>query len=526
MTLDPERTPVIVAAGQAESRQLVLGPLELATVAAREALDAAPALSDAIERITFVNILSRRAGSAPASDLARALGMERAVCETTTVGGNTPQTMVSRAAADIAAGRLSATLIAGAEAIGTSRAEAAAATSSVRQARKGSDPVVGIERPGLSEGEQLAGLWAPIHVYPLFESVLASSAGRTPAQQRSFIGRLMAPFTEVAAGEAHAWFRQPRTADELTTVSPDNRLVAEPYVKRVVAFIGGAQAAVLVVTSLATAQALGLAEGALFVWSSADAHDVWFPVARPELGSSPALRAAGRGALEVAGSHIDEIEAVDVYSCFPSAVQMGAAALGIEIDPARPESTRPLTLTGGLPYFGGPGNNYVSHAIATLFRRFRSGDAGGRRLGLVTGVGWYLTKHAVGLYGTTPPPLGFRSLETAEAQALVDSGARTCVSARELVAGPAVVDASTVLYERDGTASAAPVIATLADGRRVAAAAAQGMAAQVAGQFLVGARAQIEQKRPGEAPVYRITELSGGEQPRAIPLTSRLAHPV
>ncbi len=532
MSLDPERTPVIVAAGQAESRRLLLGPLELAAIASRRALDAAAGLSAAIERVTFVNILSRRAEPAPASELARSCGMRPAVCETTTIGGNTPQSMVGRAAADISAGRLSASLIVGAEAIGTSRSEAAAATSSMRPrgmpeepASPAPDPVVGVERPGLSEAEQRAGLSAPVHVYPLFESVLAARAGRSPAEQRTFIGRLMAPFTEVAAGEPHAWFRQVRSAGELAEVTPDNRLVAEPYVKRVVAFIGGAQAAALVVTSLATARAFGLDDGALFVWSSADARDVWFPVARPDLGSSPALRAAATGALEAAACGLDEVEALDVYSCFPSAVQMGAAALGIAVDPDRPESTRPLTLTGGLPYFGGPGNNYVTHAIAALFERFRSREAGARRLGLVTGVGWYLTKHSVGLYGTAPAPGGFRTPELATAQADIDASARTCVPPGDVATGPATVDASTVLYERDGTASAAPVIATLADGRRTAAVAAPAEAARVAGRFLVGARIELEQASAGSAPTYRIADLADAAGPVPPAPTAGLAHP-
>jgi hypothetical protein len=42
------------------------------------------------------------------------------------------------------------------------------------------------------------------------------------------------------------------------------------------------------------------------------------------------------------------------------------------------DDTRPLTVTGGLPWFGGPGNNYSTHAIATMME---GGGAGEHRAG-------------------------------------------------------------------------------------------------------------------------------------------------
>lgn len=527
MSLDPDRTPVVVAVGQAESRDRLLGPLELAEAAARAALDAAPALAAAIERVTLVNVLSKRAGVAPASRVAEALGLPTVARETTTVGGNTPQAMVERAAADIALGRLSATLIVGAEAVGSGRLRPAGraeenearrpdpcgAAAGAAPPPRPPDAVVGDARQDLSDEERMAGLLVPVHVYPMFESVLAARAGRTPAEQRDVLGRLLAPFTEVAASHPHAWFRRTRSARELATISPDNRLVAEPYLKRMVAFLGGAQAAALVLTSLAVAKSLKLDGGALFVWSAASANEVWYPMARPDLGSSAGLEAAAGAALQAAGVGLEDISAFDLYSCFPSAVQIAAASLGLKLDLDRPDETPRLTVTGGLPYFGGPGNNYSTHAIATMFDLFRSSNGGGAavggrgQLGLVTSVGWYLTKHSVGIYGSRPPERGYEPVDTRKEQDAIDATALAYVAAGEGVASTATVDASTVLYDREGEPTAAPVVATLADGRRVVASAVDGGAGEVAGTFLVGARVRVERTAGANvAPTYRIID--------------------
>lgn len=509
MSLDPERTPVLVSAGQAESRDLSSAPLELAEAAAAEALGAAAGLADAVERLSVVNILSRRAGPTPASDLAKRLGITPARVETTSVGGNTPQLLVTRAAADIAAGSLGATLIAGAEAVRSGRLRAAAPPASPdgpgepeHEAEPDGpgepDPVYGTYRQDLSAGERAAGLLVPLHVYPLFESVLAARAGRSPEQQRVFLGELLARFTAVAAAEPHAWFRQARSPEEIAVPSAENRLVAEPYTKRMTAFLGGAQGAALVVTSLAVARRLGLEHGSVFVASAAAADDVWYPVARPDLGRSSGIEVAGRAALAAAGADIDDVAIFDLYSCFPSAVELGASALGVALD-----DPRGLTVTGGLPYFGGPGNNYSTHALAVMLERLRSGAA---RLGLVTALGWYATKHAVGLYSTFPPAAGFVEADTAEAQRHIDATALRVVDLGERLEAEAVVDASTVYYDREGRPVGAPVLAKLSDGRRVAAAAALDELPGAAGEWLVGARVGVIQHGDGAPARYRVIE--------------------
>jgi acetyl-CoA C-acetyltransferase len=499
--VDAARIPVVVAVGQAIERSDVVGAADLAERAVAIALDEAPLLRPVIDRVSLVSPLAP-SGRSLATDLAGRLGLAPSRCETTTVGGNTPQWLVTRAAADVAAGRLRATVIAGAEAMRSAKAGGVARPRPAGEERPAPDPVIGDDRPGVGPNETAVGLILPVHLYAMIESAIAGRAGASdPVEHRVALGRLLAPFTEVAARHPYAWFSDVRTADEIATPSPDNRVVAEPYTKRMAAFLNVDQGAAVVVCSLAEAERAGVAGGAVFVWSGADCNDVWFPSARPDLASSPGIAAAAGAALDGAGVGVDDVTLFDLYSCFPSAVELAVDALGIALDDARG-----LTLTGGLPYFGGPGNDYVTHSIATAVERLR--DGGGDGLALVTGLGWYLTKHSVGVYGTAPPPLGFRRGDTAAAQAAIDASALDVVAsvdAADGVDGPdgaggrAVVDASTVLYQGDEVGGA-PVVATLDDGRRVVAAADPVELPALAGRSLVGARIRVR------GTTYRVEE--------------------
>jgi len=473
-----DRLPVVVATGQSIERHGTVSALDLAERAARSALDGQGRLRAAVERVSVVNIVSP-VGPAPAADLARRLGLTPRATEVTTVGGNSPQWLVNRAAAAITAGEVDVVLIAGAEA----QRSAHAGPPDPGAGPEGAgapDPVLGDDRAPVSAAEFRAGLIAPVHIYALFESVLAHRAGRSFAEHRARLGRLMAPFTEVAATHPYAWFPESRTPAELSDITADNRLVAEPYPKSMCAMFGVDQGAAVVVTSLAAARRAGVDDGAVFCWSGAECTDVWFPAARPDPGTAPALRAAATATLEAAGTGVDDVGAFDLYSCFPCAVELAADALGLAGDDGRG-----LTVTGGLPYFGGPGNNYSLHAVATMVERLR--HRGGT--GLVTALGWYLTKHAAGLYGADPPAEGWRPGDTATAQARIDDSA---VGIATEATGPAVVVASTVVSDRQGEITAAPVIARLDDGRHVPAVAAVDDLPSMAGRNLVGTTVDLE----------------------------------
>jgi acetyl-CoA C-acetyltransferase len=514
---DPERVPVIVAAGQSIERTELVTPVDLMVRACHEALASVPKLRDHLDRVSVVNVMTRT-GPAPATELAEAIGAPAAACEVTTIGGNSPQWLVNRAASDIARGVLSATVIAGAEAIRSGRdRRAQGGPRELGRTDLPPDPVVGDDLPGVGPAEAGAGLLIPVHVYPLFDSVVAARAGRDATAHRRAMAELLAPFTEVAAANPYAWFREARTAEDIAVPTPDNRIVCEPYTKRMTAFLGSDQGAAVIVCSLAAARRAGVADRAVFIWSGAEATDVRFPTSRPDPGRSPAIAAAGRAALEAASSAaggvgvgaavgMDDIEVLDIYSCFPSAVELAIDALGIA-----PGDHRPLTVTGGLPYFGGPGNNYTTHGIGTVTDQLRESGRGGSdgatragtRLGMATGLGWFITKHAIGIYGTTPPPGGFRLGDTTGAQRVIDSSA---VEVALEVDAPtnATIVAATVIRDSQGSATGAPVLVALPDGRHMALAAAGDDTVAAVGALdvpgLVGSSVVVE---PG-GPRYRL----------------------
>jgi acetyl-CoA C-acetyltransferase len=484
---DKTRTPVIVAVAQTIERDEIVTNLDLAERVTAEALAHGTGLAKRLQRVTAVGALLAPAGPRLASEVCDRVGADPAVREQTTTGGNTPQWLVTRAAAEIAAGSLDATLIVGAEAARSHRASGSGGATPFNAGRADraaadADPVVGSPDKGfISSAEVSAGLVLPTTVYPVFESALAAEAGRTLAEQRRFAASVMAPFTEVAATNPYAWFRDRATTDELASTDGGNRITAEPYTKRMNAFPYVDQAAALVVCSLAVAEEVGLADDAVHVWSGADAVEVLLPGARRWLGRSEALEAVVAAAFEAAGIGADDVDAIDVYSCFPVAVQMAARALGVAID-----DERGLTVTGGLPYAGGPGNNYTTHGIAAMVERLRS--SGG--VGVCTGLGGYATKHAVGVYGTEPALHGFRHGDTAQVQAQIDATALPLVETAEQGA-EGTVAGSTVQYDAEGAVSSAPVIATLDDGRRVCARAEPSQMASLAGALLVGRRVRL-----------------------------------
>jgi acetyl-CoA C-acetyltransferase len=265
----------------------------------------------------------------------------------------------------------------------------------------------------------------------------------------------------VAANNPYAWFRTARTAAEIATPSPDNRYVGYPYTKLMNAMFAVDQAAALLLTTEAEAARLGVdRERWVYPMGGGALNDVWHVTERPALDRSPAIRGAARAALRQAGLALDDVDAFDFYSCFPSAVELACDALDVSTD-----DPRGLTLTGGLPYFGGPGNNYAMHSIASAVDRIRAHTA---THALVTGLGWYATKHAVGVYGARPPAKPWNDTDQSAEQAAIDAEA----VAPPLAAydGNVRVEAFVIQHGRDGAPRSGVLLAKTAAGERVLAA--------------------------------------------------------
>jgi acetyl-CoA C-acetyltransferase len=224
-------------------------------------------------------------------------------------------------------------------------------------------------------------------------------------------------------------------------VTPANRMIGFPYPKFLNAIMDVDQSAGVLITSLARARELGVAEDRMvFLHGCADANDIWNPIERQDFYSSPAMRLTGEQALDMAGISVAEVAAFDLYSCFPSAVQVGAESLGLSL-----EDPRGFTVTGGLPYAGGPGNNYAMHGVVVMMQRLRARP---RTFGLCTANGWYLTKQSTGVYSTRRPSRPFERQDPAVLQARIDSLPRSTVIERP--SGRGRVETYTVIHDREG----------------------------------------------------------------------------
>lgn len=401
--MDP-RTPVVVGAGQVNERDdaAEVEPVDLMAAAAREAAD--PRVLQAVDAIRVVNLLSWRYRD-PGLLLGQRIGADRPATAYTGVGGNTPQSLVNQACLDIQRGRADVVLLAGGE---TWRTRMRLRAKGIRPDWTRQDDSVpvpeggGEDVPMAGPAEDRIGLDRPSFVYPLFEQALRIANGETPDEHRRRIGELWAQFSAVAADNPHAWSREALSAEHIWQPGPDNRMISWPYPKLMNSNNMVNQAAVVIVCSAEKATYLQIPRDQwVFPYAGTDSHDTYAVAERDELHRSPAIRIGGRRVLELAGIGVDDLDYVDIYSCFPSAVQVAAAELGLPVGDAQ----RPLTVTGGLTFAGGPWNNYVMHSIATMTELLRA-DPG--RRGLITANGGYLTKHSFGVYSATPPPAQFQ----------------------------------------------------------------------------------------------------------------------
>jgi acetyl-CoA C-acetyltransferase len=460
MPVNP-RTPVLVGYGQINHRGDATGqadspePVDLMVAAAHEAAD--PRVLETVDAIRVVNLLSARYRD-PGLLLGQRIGADHPATRYSGIGGNVPQSLVNRACVDIQQGHADVVLVAGAE-MWRTRMQLRAAGQRLAYTEQdesvpmaeGSDENVPMAGPA----EHRIALDRPAYIYPLFEQALRISAGEPVDEHRRRIGELWARFNAVAVQNPHAWIRQPVAAEDIWRQSPKNRMISWPYTKLMNSNNMVDQSAALLLTSVETATRLRVpTERWVYPYAGTDAHDTYAISERAELHRSPAIRIAGARALTLAGLGIDDVDYVDLYSCFPSAVQVAAAELGLSVD----DPARPLTVTGGLTFAGGPWSNYVGHSIATMAELLVANP--GRR-GLITANGGYLTKHSFGVYGTEPPSSEFRWEDT---QSAVDHEP-TRVAAVEWQ-GVGTVEAWTTPFDRDGKPEKAFLAVRTPDERR------------------------------------------------------------
>lgn len=449
-------TPVLVGIAQLEQRidnpAEAKEPVELMIEAVRQA--AQDAGSSELLNATSVRVIRGIWGyENPAKAVAEAIGNPNAETGITPYGGNFVQTTLNKSALDIQAGKHDVIIITGAE-CGNTQAKAARAGFDLQwQSLPGKpDLSMGEEVEMRHDAEKAVRLGKPIQLYPIFETALRHEMGLGVQEHLAHISELWASFSEVASHNPHAWIRDAKSALEIRTPSAINRPVSFPYPKFMNSNNNVDQGAALILCSEEKAKSLGIPrEKWVYPWAGTDAHDHYFVSNRDTLCGSPAIRLAGNRALELAGMSVADIDKVDVYSCFPVAVQVAARELGLD-------TSKPLTVTGGLTWAGGPLNNYVMHSIARMAELLR--EAPGDK-GFITANGGYLTKHAFGVYSTEPPSQGFQHNDL---QSEVDALYKREVAFEHT--GPATIEGYTVMYAPTAPEQAF-IAARLDDERRV-----------------------------------------------------------
>lgn len=464
--MNEEQTPIIVGSGQLVDRKASLErhiePHDMLVKVARAAsLDAGLTEADlaSIDTLALVGVAGWHPQNAPGY-VAETLGAKPRNCYTTGIGGQVGVTLTNFVAEQISKGESEFAVIGGCNNL---KILMKAISQDVRlqwsRGGEGEAVLIGGDEAGNTDLERKYGLINPPDIYPLFENALRARSGTGLDEHRKRMGDLFTRFTAVAAQNPYAWFPVERSADELTTVTQENRMISWPYPKYLNAILNTEQAAALIVMSVAKARKLGVPEDKWVYWlgGASAQENAWWASERPDFAACPSMKDSGMSALYNSHLVMDDIQHFDFYSCFPSAVQMACHMLGLEVD-----DSRDFTVCGGLPYAGGPASAYTLHSIASMAAKLQGKTS---QRGLVTGNGWFLTKHAATVLSTEPHPTG--QLSNALMPDLPSRDMQTdAIVVNERAEGDATIETYTVKYNRDGEPERGIVLGRTADGER------------------------------------------------------------
>jgi acetyl-CoA C-acetyltransferase len=437
-----DRIPVIVGIGEITDRPTEitegLEPLALLEAALKRAeADSGGRLLDEIQSLDVVNFLSWRYRD-PEIQLAGRLGIQPKHAYYGPVGGQSPIRYLDEAAQRIARGECSVAAICGAEAQSTATKAQRAGVDlpwtpfahDVAEPKRGA----AFQKPMAVK----LGVFTPVTVYPFYEAASAAHWGQTPREAMAESGRLWSTYSNVASQNPNAWLKRRFTPDEITTPTPDNRLIAWPYTKLMVANPTVNMGAAILITSLAKARAAGIAEDRLVhVRGGASAEEPRDYLIRDRFFESPAQNAVLKAVMDLAGGDGRAFDAIELYSCFPCVPKMARRTLllGPDVQP---------TVTGGLTFFGAPLNTYMTHAACAMVRKLRHGA----KLGLLYGQGGFVTKHHALVLSRQAPQAPLAQATSVQAEADRHRGA-----VPEFVteaSGQGSVESFTVIYGRNG----------------------------------------------------------------------------
>jgi acetyl-CoA C-acetyltransferase len=432
--MDETRIPVIVGVGQINDRPAAdepgLNSLELMCDALRRAdEDAGGGWLGEIDSLSVVAQLSFPELGDVTAPLAQMIGAAPTHAEQTRYPmGDSPVRLLNEAANRIAAGEVGVAAIVGGEALRTA-ARRAASRDAVR------DSAARAAKPH----RQRYGIVAPTDVYPLYENACRAAWGQTLAQAQAESAEIWSRFSEVAAQSPGAWLRKPLSPADILAVTPENRPIAFPYTKLMVANASVNQGAGFIVTSLAKARAMGASEQRLvYVGAGAAAREPGDIFARDRFDRSVSLEATLRNALAFNRLEPSDLDYAELYSCFPCIPKLARRVIDWPLE-------RPATVFGGLTFGGGPVGNYMSHAVAAMTDALRNNG----RYGLLFGNGGFATtSHAIVL--SRDPDAASGGPRDFDVQAEADAPRGPAPSFVEDYAGPGRIETYTVFYDRSG----------------------------------------------------------------------------
>ena len=391
----------------------------------------------------------------PPRRLADAIGANPRRLHYSGIGGTTPLRLMEAAAERIRTGESDVCAIVGGEALATVRALKKAGERPPWRFREAERSPFPFEAP-FHPAEVAHEVFQAYTTFALRDVARRARVGAEPDDYRRDIGELFAPFTQVAAANPNAWFPVERSADELIDVTTDNRLVAYPYTKLVVAIMDVDLVGALVLASPEAADAMGIApDRRVSVRGTGSADDPVHVAEHPDLSTSPGLAAATARALAAGGVDADDVAYFDLYSCFPASVHFTLDALGID-----PGDDRPFTVTGGLPYAGGPGSAYGLLSIAAMADRLVE-DPGS--VAMITAVGMHLSKHSAVALSTAPNTRTAAGRTTPPWPAV---GETSAFAIDDVHTGPATIAAYTVLHGPDGSPRSGLAVCDVGERRR------------------------------------------------------------
>ena len=441
--LDP-RTPVVVGSAEIVHRAGEGFTPSSATDIILEA--AAAALADSGRAAALGALVGEVLvphGTWPETDPGRAVAMTIGAPGAASIRselGLLQSSLLLRACAGVADGRLEAALVVGGE------ARWSKVTAAKRGIEEPAPPPITAGEPDdvlapnamvISRMEIDRNLTTMAHHFAIVESAIRHYHRRSVVEHRSALAELWGAFAATAVDAPAAWDQRGLHGDDITEISDSNRLIAAPYTKWLVTQMNVDQAAALVVTSVEVATRLAVPRDRwVFPLALAESSLVVTLPERPQLHRWPACGVAGDAVFAAAGIKRDEVGPVDLYSCFPAAVQVQAAELGL--------LGRPLTVTGGMTFGGGPYNNYVLQGMAAMVRVLRS--AAPDTIGLTSAMSGPFTKSGVALWSRGDPRAPFAAVDVTESAA---AETERCASDPDLV-GPATIVGHTVAASRRG----------------------------------------------------------------------------